>query len=216
MGIDSPIVDEYGWRDTGAACAHAYLYPAVAAALRRRGARRVLDLGCGNGSLTRALAAAGFDAMGCDADREGIEIASREGGRFTVASVYDDPRDLGATGFDAVVSAEVVEHLFSPRRLPRYAAALLRPGGVLIVTTPYHGYAKNLAIALLGRWDRHADPLWEGGHIKLFSRATLTRLLETEGFGVEEFHGLGRVPWLWKSMMVVARAPGSGPDVNTP
>jgi len=36
---------------------------------------------------------------------------------------------------------------------------LLKPGGRLVLTTPYHGYVKNLAIAVLGRWDAHADPL---------------------------------------------------------
>ena len=72
------------------------------------------------------------------------------------------------------------------------------------MTTPYHGYLKNLAISVIGGWDRHADPLWDGGHIKFFSRRTITRLLNEAGFRVVSFNGVGRLHYLWKSMVVVA------------
>ncbi|MFX7844634.1 methyltransferase domain-containing protein, partial [Acinetobacter baumannii] len=94
---------------------------------------------------------------------------------------------------------EVVEHLYDPRELARYAFAALRPGGVLLMSTPYHGYVKNLMLSVFNRWDRHLDPHWHGGHIKFWSRATLARLLREAGFSVEAFAGVGRVPYLWKS-----------------
>ena len=107
--------------------------------------------------------------------------------------------------FEAVVSTEVIEHLFRPRLLPTFARALLGPGGYLLVSTPYHGFLKNLALSCFNRWDAHHTPLWDGGHIKFWSRATLTRLLEENGFEVVSFYGVGRVPRLWKSMLLVAR-----------
>ncbi len=54
-------------------------------------------------------------------------------------------RVLG-TGWDLIVSLEVIEHLFAPRRFVAEMFDLLRPGGVFIVTTAYHGYFKNLAV----------------------------------------------------------------------
>ena len=199
----------YGWSDAEASCAHAYIQPRVLGILKRLGARKVLDLGCGNGALSRELMRSGFDVTGCDADEEGIgiarEAAAEEADRFQRVSVYDEPNVLGERDFDAVLSVEVVEHLFAPRALPRFARAVLKPGGHLIVTTPYHGYLKNLALSIFGRWDRHLDPLWDGGHVKLWSRATLSRLLEEAVFRVVEFHGAGRWPLLWKSMILVAR-----------
>lgn len=104
-----------------------------------------------------------------------------------------------------MVSTEVIEHLFSPHLLPRFAAGVLKPGGWLVISTPYHGYLKNLALSLVDKWDDHHTPLWHGGHIKFWSRATLSRLLEENGFVVEGFSGVGRLPWLWKSMVLVAR-----------
>ena len=87
---------------------------------------RWIDVGCGNGALARQLSAAGFVTRGCDADREGIEQASLAGGDFFVASVYDDPGSLGDQSYDAVISTEVIEHLFSPHRLPEFAFPLLK------------------------------------------------------------------------------------------
>lgn len=206
MSNKQPVVGSYGWKDTEVQGSQQYIAPALITTLQRIRAHRVLDLGCGNGSLTRILAEAGFDVLGCDADRQGIDHAKNMGGKFTVVSVYDDPANLGHNNFDAVVSAEVVEHLFSPHRLPAFAAAVLKSGGYLIVTTPYHGYLKNLVLSLFNKWDTHADPFWEGGHIKFFSRKTLSRLLEEGGFDVIDFQGLGRFPLLWKSMLLVAKA----------
>ena len=105
--------------------------------------------------------------------------------------------------FDAVVSTEVIEHLFSPHLLPLSARPMLREGGYLIVSTPYYGYLKNIAISVLGKWDFHHASLWHGGHIKFWSRKTLTRLLEANGFKVTAFHGVGRLPWLWKWMILL-------------
>jgi 2-polyprenyl-6-hydroxyphenyl methylase/3-demethylubiquinone-9 3-methyltransferase len=112
---------------------------------------------------------------------------------------------VGGGGFDAAVSTEVIEHLYAPHLLPRFAHALVRPGGHLVLTTPYHGYWKNLALSLFDKWDHHHTALWHGGHIKFFSRRTLTRLLTENGWQVRRFRGIGRLPGLWKSMLLVAQ-----------
>ena len=67
---------------------------------------------------------------------------------------------------------------------------------------PYHGYVKNLILAATGKLDAHFTTLWEGGHIKFFSRRTLTKLLELAGFRYESFQVAGRFPGLWKSMLL--------------
>jgi 2-polyprenyl-3-methyl-5-hydroxy-6-metoxy-1,4-benzoquinol methylase len=184
-----------------------YLTPAILASCRRIGAGRILDLGCGNGALCGALSAAGFDVVGCDPSEEGIRLARRSHPHITfhLLGVYDEPGILYDGHFDAVVSTEVIEHLFLPRSLPRFAFRVLGPRGHLILSTPYHGYLKNLALAVAGRWDRHLSPLWDGGHIKFWSRETLAQLLVDEGFIVSEFVGTGRLPYLWKSMVVTCR-----------
>lgn len=76
-----------------------------------------------------------------------------------------------------------------------------------IISTPYHGYWKNLALALSGKMDAHFTALWDHGHIKFWSIDTLRRLLQEAGFAEIRFLRVGRIPPLAKSMIAVARKP---------
>ena len=62
-------------------------------------------------------------------------------------------------------------------------------------------------LSLAGHWDQHANPLWDGGHIKLWSRKSLASLLMETGFTNLRFRGAGRLPWLWMTMVVSADKP---------
>jgi len=76
--------------------------------------------------------------------------------------------------------------------------------GGAIVSTPYHGYLKNLALAVTGKMDAHFTALWDHGHIKFWSIPTLTTLLTEAGFENVRFRRVGRIPALAKSMIAVA------------
>lgn len=119
--------------------------------------------------------------------------------------MYDDLLELFGKPFDAIVSLEVVEHLYDPTTFAQRMYQALKPGGRLIISTPYHGWLKNVVIALRGKHDHHFNPLIVGGHIKFWSRSTLSRLLTAAGFEIERFTGAGRLPYLWKSMILTAR-----------
>jgi 2-polyprenyl-6-hydroxyphenyl methylase/3-demethylubiquinone-9 3-methyltransferase len=82
---------------------------------------------------------------------------------------------------------------------------LLTDNGVAIITTPYHGYCKNLALAITGKMDKHFSPLWDHGHIKFWSVKTFTELLSQAGFRKINIRRVGRIPQLAKSMIAVAR-----------
>jgi len=165
---------------------------------------RVLDAGCGAGFFAKQLRDRGFEVVGMDLAETGIARARRLWPeiRFEVASVYDNMSEIFGHQFDAVVALEVVEHLYDPRRFVSRVRESLQPNGKLILSTPYHGYLKNSLIALKGGFDTHVSPLWDGGHIKFWSRKTLTALLEEKGFRVDAFVGAGRLPYLWKSMIL--------------
>ena len=172
-------------------------------------ARRVIDIGCGNGALCRELASRGYEVVGCEPSADGIRFAQNSAPElvFHQLGVDDEAGAVGSESFDVAIAAEVIEHLVRPRNLPHFAKQVLRPGGHLIISTPYHGYLKNLALAIGNKWDSHLTPLWDGGHIKLWSRKTLSQLLSEAGFRVVRFIGAGRVPFLWKSMIMVAQKP---------
>lgn len=171
---------------------------------------RLLDLGCGRGFWSEHFSRSGANVIGVDASSGGIERAraSYPSLDFRQLAITEDLLDvLGETPFDAVVSIEVVEHVYDPRGFARACFNALRPGGTLVITTPYHGYFKNLAISLIDGWDKHFTALWDGGHVKFWSRDTLTRLLKEIGFVDIRFQYCGRVPLLWMGMIAVATKP---------
>jgi 2-polyprenyl-6-hydroxyphenyl methylase/3-demethylubiquinone-9 3-methyltransferase len=171
---------------------------------------KVLDLGCGNGSLIATFRGRGWELYGLDISRSGIEQAKKHFENvefFTGDATGDLTTVFRPAQFDVIISTEVIEHVYNPRGLLRNCFQLLKPGGVLVISTPYHGYLKNLALGLTGRMDSHLNALSDHGHIKFWSRSTLGALLQEAGFENREFAGAGRVPYLWKSMVMRAVKP---------
>ena len=191
--------------------AHAYLLPSLfnlSADLPPHS--RILDVGCGNGSVALEFATRGYSMVGIDLAEAGVRIARENcpSCRFEVLAADKHVlENLGEQPFDLVYSAEVVEHLYDPRSFMAGCYAATKSQGRFICTTPFHGYWKNLAISLVDGWDKHVDSLYDGGHIKFFSRKTLSTLMTEAGFRNLQFHGTGRYPYLWKSMVIVGTKP---------
>jgi 2-polyprenyl-3-methyl-5-hydroxy-6-metoxy-1,4-benzoquinol methylase len=201
---------DYCYGDAAQTWSHTYLWDVVIMVLPplAQCPLGIIDLGCGNGAMASRLLGMGYKAVGIDASESGIAIANQQRpGQFHVVdfSLGQLPAALAGRQFNVVLSTEVIEHLYDPRALLKMARSVLAPGGTLVITTPYHGYLKNLALAAAGKLDGHFTVLWDGGHIKFFSRRTLTAMLEEEGFQVTDFRGAGRWPYLWKSMVLAAR-----------
>lgn len=201
---------DFGFTRTSASHAHQYLDGPILSLIDPKRNSKILDLGCGNGALVRLLVEKGFDAYGTDASIEGIKIAQESlPERFIIQDLAKDglPKEFEPIPFNTVISTEVIEHLYDPRKFASFCKKILlrNGGGELIISTPYHGYFKNLVIALMGKWDDHTNPLFDGGHIKFWSKATLSKLLEEQGFTVTDFIGCGRFPYLWKSMIIKAK-----------
>jgi 2-polyprenyl-6-hydroxyphenyl methylase/3-demethylubiquinone-9 3-methyltransferase len=202
-------MSEYVYRDAEPHCSTKYLLRVVRELLRGVPPQSVVvDLGCGNGSFLAQFRQHGWELHGLDMSRSGIEEASKaySGIQFGCADLTTDLSSHPLAGkCDVVISTEVVEHVFLPRLYAKNCSSFLKPGGILIVSTPYHGYLKNLALALAGNMDFHYGALLDYGHIKFWSRPTLTSLLAEAGFEVKRFEGAGRTTFLWKSMVILAK-----------
>ena len=201
---------DYGWEIAGPTNsadgdALAQLFCKLALSLGK--GLRVCDLGCGNGYLAATLAQAGFKVLGVDASAKGIALAQKSfpQAEFRQIELGGDLTHTIGNDFDLVISSDVIEHLYRPSDLLRDAHAILKPNGHLLLGTPYHGYWKNLALAVTGKMDNHFTVLWDGGHIKFFSVKTLGALVAQYGFSVLDWQFYGRTPWLWRNMICCAR-----------
>ena len=199
------------WSDARCPESHSYLAGPVIAAARehfrgRAAPHRVFDLGCGNGTLASLMTQAGLSVQGVDPSGTGIEAANRAFPDLDLkpGSAYDDLASAYGP-FQVVTSLEVVEHVYDPHHYAATLFSLLEPGGIAILSTPYHSYLKNLALAVSGKLDDHFNALETHGHIKFWSVKTLSVLLTKAGFEDLSWSRAGRIPPLAKSMLVVAR-----------
>lgn len=207
------VANEFTWADSNCTKAQTYLGPPTVKILRKARSRTVLDLGCGNGAFTNMLKSLGFEITGCDVSSTGISLAQTQFPRIPFFH-YDITNQLPAEHigrYDAVVSTEVIEHLLLPRALVRSALSALRPGGLFVISTPFHGYWKNLALALTNSFDEHWHPCRDFGHVKFFSKKTLLGLVQEQGFQTQEFRLVGRIPLLACSMILVGIKPTGVP-----
>lgn len=208
--IDTHDSSAYPYSDAALNPSHAYLLPALTKILDglnlERMRKRIFEVGCGNGAVAGELKRNGFDVVGVDPSEQGIARANERDPQLKLSrgSINDDLA-LQYGQFPVVISLEVVEHVFLPRTFASTLYALAEPGGIAIVSTPYHGYWKNLALAVTGRMDDHFTALWDYGHIKFWSERTLRILLEEAGFREISFTRVGRIPVFAKSMIAIAR-----------
>jgi SAM-dependent methyltransferase len=137
---------------------------------------RWLDVGCGAGALMRAAARQGWTAVGTEVADSAAQAVRADG--FTVHVGELDALALEDEGFDVVSLVEVVEHVDDPTGLVRGARRLLRPGGVMYLTTPH---ARGISARLLRtRWSAIAPP----EHLQLFSLPGMRALMERAGLKV--------------------------------
>jgi 2-polyprenyl-6-hydroxyphenyl methylase/3-demethylubiquinone-9 3-methyltransferase len=197
---------EYRYHDALPTWANVYLWPVVTNIIAEHSFsdRRAIDLGCGNAATANMLSKLGFEVTGIDFSESGIALG-RKNFPHLKPHIGNVCEELGEKyqQFPLVVSLEVIEHCVEPRRFIRTFYNLLAVGGIGILSTPYHGYWKNLALAVAGKWDEHLTVLWDGGHIKFFSIETLRTLLMEGGFREIRFIRVGRIPILAKSMIAI-------------
>ncbi|HEY5326846.1 MAG TPA: class I SAM-dependent methyltransferase [Mucilaginibacter sp.] len=199
---------DYGFDNAGPTHNLGYQLRSLLRLIDKEKNTHILDLGCGNGYLVNYLIEHGFNAYGTDASEKGIAIAKKTNeGRFFVQNLSSSalPPQLQNIPFDTIITTEVIEHLYDPEAFIAFCKQQLSPGGEIIITTPYHGYLKNLVLSIFNKWDSHINPLWLGGHIKLWSKKTLSQALTNAGFTIMAFKGCGRMPYFWKSMVIKAK-----------
>lgn len=196
----------YQWLDGEHCDSHDYLLPALFEEVGLLGGSgRALDLGCGNGSIARAMKARGWEVSGVDPSADGVKFARQKDPELDlyVGSAYDDLQAKFGQ-FPLVYSLEVVERVYAPRDYAKTLVSLMQDDGVAIVSTPYHGYWKNLVMSLTGNGCPFHCTLGSRAH-KVWSVKTLTQLLEEVGLEVTRVHRVGRIPVLAKSMVLVLK-----------
>lgn len=165
---------------------------------------RVLDAGCGDGAFARALADHGAAVVGVDVSHEAIRRARRARSGLDLRVVPEGVAlPFAQDAFDVVWAGEVLEHVVDPVAWLSDVRRVLRWGGRLVLTTPYHGRVSTVILGLRATaFDAHFDP--RADHLRFFSRRTLSSLLADAGFPELEVRATGGPPLLRRAFHAVA------------
>ncbi len=163
-----------------------------------------IEIGPGLGEFTNYMISQGFAVKVVEPSKDAVKLIKKNFPHINIIEIppYTAiPRTDRETFFYAL---EVIEHCFDPQLFLEVINASMKKGEVLIISTPYHGYFKNLLISILDGWDKHHTVFWRVGHIKFFSMRTLRTMMTQAGFEVVKQEGYGRLPFLWRGMFAVA------------
>ncbi len=158
-----------------------------------------LDLGCGNGSLTKLISPFFKNTIAIDPSVSGIEKAKLNY-KGDIDFRNEDIESIDSF-FDVISLFEVIEHVYDPILFLRNVKEKLNKNGKIFLSTPFHGYIKNLIISLINGFDHHFDPLWTHGHIKFFSKKKIDQLCDILDLKLVNISYCGRIYPLSKSMI---------------
>lgn len=164
---------------------------------------RVLDVGCGSGALLARLAGRAGHRAGIELSAQAAAEASKVADEVVNLPVIG-PLPFAPASFDVVVCADILEHLADPAAALATVAALCRPGGAVVISVPNVAFWQARMRLLVGVWRYEPTGLFDTGHLRFLTRATLVELVEGAGLRVERCeparppalapHVAGRVP----------------------
>jgi len=150
--------------------------------------RRVLDVGCGPGTTASALVANGCTVTAVDNDPSALSLAARYA--TTTCRVDLDREDWGGElapnqRFDAIVLADVLEHLRDPVRTLKTATQFLSEDGNVVISLPNAGHNAVLALLWLGDFQYRDIGLLDRTHVRFFCAANIEPLLSSAGLTLQ-------------------------------
>jgi len=167
--------------------------------------KRVLDIGCGEGSFLMQVREKFEEVYGIDISDIATELCLKNNIIAKKANLNNEPLPFPDEYFDTVVTLDVIEHVFDPVLFINEIKRVLMHGGYTIISTPNIRKIQRITSLIMGHFPRTSyDPVgFDGGHLHYFTSKDLRQLLEQNGFHVELVDGLCGDRRTWKYQLAV-------------
>lgn len=152
--------------------------------------KTVLDVGAYDGQLSCRIRELGNDVTAMDASGDALEVARRKGLKTVLCDVASS-WPVAADSFDVVFAGEIIEHIVDTDFFLQECKRVLKPAGLLVLTTPNLASLGRRLMLLLGlnpMTDTALRPE-QAGHVRYFVGASIRHLLEDNGFRMERLEG---------------------------
>ena len=169
---------------------------------------RVLDVGCGTGSVSEIIVSVtAAELIGIEPDSERAKAAVKRG--LNVVNGFLTEDFMASHGpFDVIIFADVLEHLPDPAAIVTIAMNGLVPGGSVVASVPNIAHWFVRVDLLMGRFDYRDCGIMDSTHLRWFTRKTIAQFFERLGFEItslgvtvnidmQDYHR--RIPWRWVS-----------------
>jgi SAM-dependent methyltransferase len=155
-------------------------------ALVPESARRVLDIGCGAGRLGESIKKRQpANVSGIECDPRAAAAARHRLDHVWAGDIEQLDLRIPPGSFDAIVCADVLEHLREPARILKRARDWLAPGGRLIASIPNVRHHTVIRSLLQGNWTYESAGLLDRTHLRFFTRREIEKLFHRAGFAIE-------------------------------
>lgn len=158
---------------------------------------RILDFGAGEGALSERLFDMGYKITAADKDEENFKSKNCE---FSVIN-FDQPNEVDAFAlkyanqFDVVLGVEVIEHVQDQWKYVRQLMTMIKPGGIVLITTPNtSSWLSRIVFLLTGRFHQFADADLSYGHINPISPWEIELIMKEVGAKNIEIRSAGTLP----------------------
>ncbi|QDP72624.1 bifunctional 2-polyprenyl-6-hydroxyphenol methylase/3-demethylubiquinol 3-O-methyltransferase UbiG [Legionella israelensis] len=163
------------------------------------GGKKVLDVGCGGGLLTEAMARKGANCMGVDAEKNVIEVAkSHAASQKDLTLSYHSVaiEDVQDENFDIVTCMEMLEHVQHPELVLQHCARVLKRGGWLFLSTINRSLKAYVGVILAAEYLLGLLPKQTHDYNKLIKPSELAQFVRDADLNIKDMKGMRYNPFL--------------------
>jgi ubiquinone/menaquinone biosynthesis C-methylase UbiE len=167
--------------------------------------QKILDFGCGMGRVMQKIRKISpkNKFIGVDVSEAAIEIAKKKHPWANFYSIQDgDKLPFKKNYFKLILATDVIEHVFNTEFTFSELHRILKKDGKILITTPYHGFIKNVIIVATS-FEKIFDPT--GAHIRFYTKKSLFSILEKNHLRVIKSGYYGRFYPISRSIYIVAQ-----------